>query len=298
MASVAELIDEVAAAFDDAELSYGHGTDNAWDEAVALVLGITGLADDISQLGVLVDETSLQRIREVTHQRVSVRVPLAHLLGRCTYAGFQFEITPDVIVPRSPIGHLLHDRLNPWLGESVRHVLDLCCGSGCLGIIAAHRFVDARVTMVEIDPSTAELARRNVQAHGLTDRVSVLCADVADFSAGDRYDLIVSNPPYVNAQDMLDLPAEYRAEPTLALAAGQDGLSGINTIFAHLSEWIEPGSGVFVGEVGESVGALNRAFPTANFVWLDSEPAAPGVFLLSAADLPLSGDYPKGAPVG
>ena len=285
MQTVASLIESVSAQFEQAGLSYGHGTDNAWDEAVALVLSVTGAADEESSLSLAVPDRHVERILQAALERVQTRQPLAYILGSCRYMGFDFKVEPGVVVPRSPIGYLLFEGLEAWLPDKVEHILDLCSGSGCLGIVAAHLFEHAQVTLVELDAHAAALARQNIELHGLGDRVKVVEADVTgSLAALGRFDLIVANPPYVDALDMGALPAEYQAEPQRGLAAGDDGLSVMSPILEQLQDLLNE-DGLFVGEVGASARALSARYPTVPFIWLDLPHGGEGVFALEAASL-------------
>lgn len=283
------VIESVAGRFASAPLVFGHGTDNAWDEAVALVLGVTGLPDDESSLPAVLDAETVARIDRLAARRIGERVPLAYLLGRCHYAGLEFLIEPGIVIPRSPIGQLLETGLAPWLGADPARVLDVCTGSGCIGILAALVFPAARVTLVDVDPRAVDLARRNVALHGLADRVEVVESDLFDAlpapdQPGGQFDLILSNPPYVDETDMASLPAEYRHEPARGLAGGPGGIALVARMLAALPARLAPG-GLFVCEVGASAPALLRAFPRLPLVWPDLPEGGEGVFLLYA-DLP------------
>lgn len=283
--TVATLIETVCERFSAADLSYGHGTDNAWDEAVYLVLQVTGLDDDQSSLAIPISEEAAERCLTLAQARISARQPLAYLLGRCRYMGFEFAIRPGVVVPRSPIGPLLEGGLSAWLPDTVGSVLDLCSGSGCLGIVAGHLFPDAEITLVELDPLALDLAAENVAAHGLQQRTHLVRGDVTEgLQLPRRYDLIISNPPYVDARDMATLPPEYAAEPAAGLAAGDDGLQIIDAILARLPEWLASG-GLFVGEVGASAPALLAKYPRLPMIWPDLPAGGEGVFILEAQAL-------------
>ncbi len=278
-ATVGATIESVCAQFEGA-VHFGHGTDNAWDEAVALVLSVAQMPDVTASLQKTLGEDHLERIHQLAKRRVIDRVPLAYLLGECAYMGLTFEVQPGVVVPRSPIGYLLSDGLQPWLPSSVKYVLDLCSGSGCLGIVAAHQFPLAKVEMVELDPLAAQLARRNIQKHGLQGRIAVHVGDVTVAREyADRFDLILCNPPYVDAVDMRTLPDEFKAEPSFGLAAGIDGLDVIAGVLHQLPEWLAP-NGLFVGEVGASSPALMRTYPVLPFIWPELPLGGEGVFLL------------------
>ncbi len=280
-----EVIEELAARFDAAGLAFGHGTDNAWDEAVALVLGVSGLPDDRAVLQQALTPEQLAELSSLAQRRIDDRVPVAYLLGRWRFAGLEFLVEPGVVIPRSPIGPMLRRRLRPWLKRDPATVLDLCCGSGCIGIAAAVAFPEARVDLADVDPQAVELARRNVALHGLEERVRVHQSDLFESLPPARWDLILSNPPYVDAVDMASLPPEYRHEPELGLAGGPDGLDLVARILEALPDRLAPG-GTFVCEVGASAPALVRRFPRTEFIWPELEDGGEGVFIL----LPVSGD--------
>jgi ribosomal protein L3 glutamine methyltransferase len=282
---VGELIERVAARFDAAGLVFGHGFDSAWDEAVALVLHVTGLPDDQGVVDTEVDESACRRIDALAGERCSTRRPLAHLLGRCRFAGHDFLVEPGIVVPRSPIGALIREGFRPWLQTSPGRILDLCCGSGCIGIAAALEFPEAELDLVDLDPRAVELCRRNVALHGLEDRARVHQGDLFEpLPAQACWDLILSNPPYVDALDMASLPAEYRHEPAAGLAGGEDGLDIVARILEALPTRLAPG-GLLVCEVGASGPALLRRYPDTPFLWPDLPEGGEGVFLLFAGSV-------------
>ena len=287
-----DLIQDIAQRFAAADLSYGHGTGNAWDESVYLVLMVTGCADDEQELVLEVDTQTQRRIEQLADRRIAQRLPLAYLLGRCQFMGYEFELQPGVVIPRSPIGYLLEDlplslrsRL-PQDPTKIGRIVDVCSGSGCLGIIAAHNFPNADVTLVELDPQAAELARRNVLRHDLGRRVTVVAGNalnvLAELPAG--WDLVISNPPYVNAADMAALPAEYRHEPVLGLAGGDDGLALVDRLLPLVSTKLG-GHGLFICEVGASASALRRKYTELPLVWPELYDGGEGVFLLEGSAL-------------
>jgi ribosomal protein L3 glutamine methyltransferase len=281
MSTVKDLIHELAERFTSAGLVFGHGTDNAWDEAVALVLGVTDLPDDRAVLDRTLTLPQREQVAALAQRRIDERIPLAYLLGRARFAGHVFLIEPGIVIPRSPIGALIDAHFAPWLHHEPRRILDLCCGSGCIGIAAALAFPNASVDLVDLDPRAIDLARRNVSLHGLDQRASVTQSDLFAQLPPGRWDLILSNPPYVDAPDMASLPPEYLHEPALGLAGGPDGLELVARMLAELPERLDA-PGMFVCEVGASAPALPRRFPRTPFLWPDLPEGGEGVFLLFA----------------
>jgi ribosomal protein L3 glutamine methyltransferase len=284
MATLEQTITAVAERFAGADLFYGHGTQGPWDEAVALVLGVTGLADDSRALGTRLEQILITNVEQITERRIRERIPLAYLLGKVTYAGFEFLIETGIVIPRSPIGQLIEMGFHPWLRDNPTSIVDVCCGNGCLGILCAHRFPAAMVTLIDVDESALALARRNVALHNLQARVTIVKSDLFASVPGTRWDLILSNPPYVDAADLASLPPEYRHEPALGLAGGDDGLDILTRLITAMPAQINSG-GMFVGEVGASSPALLRRYPTLPFVWPDLPDGGEGVFLLEARAL-------------
>ncbi len=283
MTSLGEVIEEIATRFKENNLCYGHGTDNPWDEAVALVLGVTQLPDDKLALASSVSEAMRRRMSALATRRIEERIPLAYLLGKTHFAGYEFLVEPGVVIPRSPIGQLIVDRFEPWLSTIPRSIVDVCCGCGCIGIACAHQFPDVEVLLIDNDPNALDLARRNVALHGLGARVTVLSSDLFASAHDQTFDLIVTNPPYVDAVDILSLPSEYRHEPEFGLAAGDDGLDIVDRLLTELPERLAP-RGTFVCEVGGSAPALLRKYPRLPFIWPDMPGGGAGVFLLHGSD--------------
>lgn len=276
-----------ASRFNEAGLCFGHGTDNAIDEALALVLHALHLKHDLpaDYLAARVTSGEAERVLELFHERIDRRVPAAYLIGEARFAGLDFFVDESVLIPRSPIAELIEQGFAPWLDvEHVGSVLDLCCGSGCIGIACAYAFPDALVDLSDISPAALDVANRNIERHALEGRVRALRADVYDGLNGERYDLIVSNPPYVSTAEMASLPDEYRHEPELGLEAGDDGMDVVARILAGGADYLRPG-GIMVIEVGASADALMARYPDVPFLWLDFERGGEGVFLLTAEQL-------------
>jgi ribosomal protein L3 glutamine methyltransferase len=273
--------------FAEAKLYYGHGTDNARDEAVWLVIATLHiLYDDLdAQAERRLNAAEQRVVHELVEARISTRKPLAYLLHEAWFAGLKFYVDERVIVPRSLIGDFIHEQFQPWIDPArVHRILDLCTGSGCIAIAAALAFPQAQVDGADISADALAVARINVEQHGFAARVQLVQSDLYSGLAGRRYDLILTNPPYVNAADMAALPDEYRHEPALALASGEQGLNAILHILAHAPAHLNPG-GALVAEVGNSHVALAARFPEVPFVWLTSVSGDESVFLLSAEEL-------------
>lgn len=284
VASVGQLIEDLAGRFAGAGLVYGHGTDSAWDEATALVLGVTGLPNDRRVLEVQPPGEQRERIESLARRRIRERVPLPYLLGEVDFAGFRFRVQPGVVIPRSPIGQLIRTRFEPWLLHPPATVADVCSGSGCIGIAIALTFPDARVDLIDVAAQAIELARENIALHALQDRVRVHRSDLFEQMPAGCWDLVVSNPPYVDQVDMRSLPPEYRYEPALGLEGGEDGLDLVARLLEALPARLCP-EGLFICEVGGSAPALLRRFPQLPFVWPDLPEGGEGVFLLSRDSL-------------
>jgi ribosomal protein L3 glutamine methyltransferase len=269
-------------------LVFGHGTDNALDEALQLVLHACRL--DYSLPGEYLDcritESEKSAIVSLFEERISSRVPAPYLTGKAWFAGLEFEVTRDVLVPRSPIAELIMNHFDPWIDyDRVGRILDLCTGSGCIGIAAAMEFPDAEVDLVDISPEALKVARRNIEKHHQEQRVEVMQSDLFDaIPAGREYDLILSNPPYVSRGEYQSLPAEYRHEPRIGLEAGEDGMDIVAGILASAGSYLAPG-GIMILEVGASAEFLLERFPGYPFVWLDFEHGGDGVFLLTREQL-------------
>lgn len=286
--SATDFIRWGASRFAEAGLHYGHGTDNPVDEAVALVLHALhlphGCPDRLLDARLTAGEKA--EIYRLLANRVDERVPAAYLTGETWFAGLRFMSDARALVPRSPIAEMIEAQFEPWVNAGdVRGVLDLCTGGGCIAIACAHAFPGAAVDAVDISADALSLARENVEMHGMESQVALYEGDLfAALPEGRRYDIIVSNPPYVDAHDMASLPGEFHHEPELGLAAGEDGLDIVRRILAAAPEWLSD-NGVLVVEVGNSAAALEEAFPGIDFTWVAFERGGEGVFLLTAAQV-------------
>jgi ribosomal protein L3 glutamine methyltransferase len=285
--TVEQLIRFGAHEFDAAGLAFGHGTGDAVDDAAALTFHALDLdhADAAAAYGRRVSPPHADRVLALFAERITRRVPAAYLMGRMWFAGIEFEVDPRVIVPRSPFAELIDAGFAPWVeADAVKRVLDVGTGSGCIAIACASRFPQARVDAVDASEDALAVARRNVERHALGDRVALHHGDVYEPLGDRRYDLILSNPPYVSDAEMAALPDEYRSEPDLALRAGHDGLDVVRRLLRGADAHLQPGGALFV-EVGDSDERLQQAFPSVPFVWLEFEHGGGGVFVLTKDEL-------------
>lgn len=277
-----------ASLMNEAGVFCGHGTEDAIDEAAVLVLHALHLPPDLAAEYMRARLLPAERERVVTllRRRVDERIPAPYLTNRAWFMGMPFYVDDRVLVPRSPMAELIQQQFRPWLAEpdGVTAVLDLCTGSGCIGIACAHVFPDAEVDLSDISEPALEVAERNVLDHGLMDRVFTVQSDLFSALEGRRYDLIVSNPPYVSAAEMADLPPEYRHEPELGLAAGGDGLDFALRILREAADHLTE-NGLLVVEVGDAAPELTERFPTVPFTWVEFERGGDGVFILTAGEL-------------
>ncbi|WP_394204079.1 50S ribosomal protein L3 N(5)-glutamine methyltransferase [Shewanella waksmanii] len=286
--TVGDMLRWAVSRFNDADIYYGHGTDNAWDEAIALVFHALHLPEELGQQVVHANLTSSEKhkIVELIIRRVRERLPVPYLTNRAMFAGLEFYVDQRVLVPRSPIAEMIANRFSPWLyNKPVNRVLDLCTGSACIAIACAYEFDEAEVDALDISTDALEVAQINIESLGVMDRVFPIESDL--FSAiprGPQYDLIVSNPPYVDAEDIDDMPNEYRHEPELGLASGRDGLDLTKRILANAADYLTE-DGLLVVEVGNSMVHLIEQFPDVPFTWVSFENGGDGVFVLTRDQL-------------
>jgi ribosomal protein L3 glutamine methyltransferase len=287
--TVRDFIRYAVSRFTAAGLAFGHGSDNAWDEAVYLTLHTLNLPLD--RLEPFLDARLLAGERhallDIYRRRIQDRLPAAYLTHEAWLGQHRFYVDERVIVPRSFIAELLHEQLAPWVHDphAITSALDMCTGSGCLAILAALAFPHAQVDAADLSPDAIAVAERNISDYGLNDRVEAVRSDAFASLQGRRYDLIVSNPPYVNAESVAALAPEYLHEPVMALGSGKDGLDFTRILLREARGHLNP-DGLLVVEIGHNREVLEAAFPELPFTWLDTTAGGEYVFLLRAADLP------------
>lgn len=284
--TVQRLIERGARRLRQARVFFGHGTDNARDEAAVLVWHALKLPAPGPRIYARATTGRQQQLaRELLTRRIRERIPAVYLTGETWFAGLQFQTDPRALIPRSPIAELIERGYAPWVQtRRVRRVLDIGTGNGCIAIATARILPRARVDAVDISAQALELAAVNVRRHRLGRRVRLLASDYFGALSAERYDIIVSNPPYVGARELRSLPAEYRHEPRLALASGRDGMDAVRVILEGAARHLNPG-GILIVEVGNTEVAVRRAFARLPFTWLTFARGGGGVFLLTAEQL-------------
>lgn len=275
--------------FRQADVFFGHGTNNAWDEAAYLLLHTLHLP--IDQLEPFIDARltghELAECLNIIRRRIEERIPAAYLTHEAWLGEYRFYVDQRAIIPRSHIAELLEEQLSPWVEDpwAINRVLDLCTGSGCLAILAALAFPEARIDAIDISEDALSIAQRNISDYALETRIHTLKSDAFAAIPNERYDLIISNPPYVNSESMAVLPPEYRQEPEIALASGEDGLDFTRIILHEAANHLNPG-GLLIVEIGHNREALEAAYPDTPFTWLETAAGGNFVFLLRQKDLP------------
>ena len=287
--TIRDLLRFAVSQFNKAGLHFGHGSATAYDEAAYLILKTLYLPLDQLEpfLDARVTDSECKQVLEIIERRVKDRIPAAYLTHEAWLGDFSFYVDERVIIPRSFIAELLQTQLAPWIAEPdhVTAALDLCTGSGCLAILMAHAFENADIDAVDISSQALAVAQKNVQDYSLQDRIGLIQSDLFSALHGKRYDLIISNPPYVNAESMQQLPQEYRHEPENALASGGDGLDATRQILQQAARHLT-GDGILIVEIGHNRAELEQAYPNLPFTWLETSAGDEFVFLLQKDQLP------------
>ena len=284
--TLAELISAGESYLAGYPLVYGHGTDNAFDESAWLTLEACGIspAEPLESYDIPISSDQLLRAKEWFEKRAVDKIPTAYLTGRAWFAGLEFLVDERALIPRSPIAELIHNHFEPWLSETPAAALDLCCGGGCIAIAMATTFPDCTVDAVDLSQDALDLAALNVEKHGLHNQVTLYQGDLLTPLPQKQYDLIVSNPPYVDAEDMNSLAAEFTYEPQMGLAAGDDGLDIVARLLREAKRYLKP-DGILIIEVGNSMQAVDHRFAALDLTWLEFEFGGDGVFLINARAL-------------
>lgn len=287
LTTIRDFIRFAMSAFRASGLYYGHGTDNPWDEAIALILHTLHLPHDINPILLdahLIKEERFQLLHLI-NERVNKKIPVPYLTHEAWFAGLSFYVDERVLIPRSPIAELIENQFEPWLkNNEPERILDLCTGSACIAIACAKAFPDAEIDGSDISEEALVVAKINKLKHSVEDQVNLIQSDLFNHLPAKQYDLIISNPPYVSIEEMMILPEEYHHEPKLALAADHDGLNFILRILKSAGTFLKPDGLLFV-ETGNSEVALQEMFPQVAFTWLQFERGGDGVFLLSKQQL-------------
>jgi ribosomal protein L3 glutamine methyltransferase len=284
--SLKDVLHESCELLADNNCVFGQGMQSALDEAAYLVSFVMRLPPDFcpDRDNRLLTELEIEHIQDILVQRISGHQPLAYVLGKTWLAGIEFNVNQHVLIPRSPIAQMILEQCFPWVqSDQVTHVLDLCTGSGCLGILAALAFPEARVDITDIDSQALEVAQANVAKHGLESRINVICSDVYAHIPKLQYDIIIANPPYVPLCEQSQLPSEFKQEPQHALFSGEDGLDIVKRIIADAHEYLAS-EGVLILEVGQYADVLEAHYPDQLIMWHDFEDGGEGVCVLSAQD--------------
>ena len=287
--TIGEMLEYGQKLFEQSDIYFGHGTDNAWDEAVYLLSSVLRLPPDAdrSLLDNSVSADDQEKITALYQRRIDERVPAPYITKQAWFCTLPFYVDERVIVPRSPIAELIYNQFQPWCTESPKKILDLCTGSGCIGIACAYAFERAQVVLSDISPEALEVTAINIQQHDLDSRVTAIESDLFssfESNANNSFDLIVSNPPYVDPDDLAQMPDEYSHEPDLALASGDDGLDFTRRLLREAANYLTE-QGVLIVEVGNSSVALEKAFPQVPFTWLEFSEGDGGVFVLTRTQL-------------
>ncbi|MDO6695342.1 50S ribosomal protein L3 N(5)-glutamine methyltransferase [Aliiglaciecola sp. 3_MG-2023] len=288
--SILDVVRWSMSLFNQADLYFGHGTDNAWSEALTLALQVLHLPQNMPEddsrmlLQSRLTTAEKSQILALVKRRITEKVPVAYLTNQAWFCGLPFYVDERVLVPRSPFAELINQHFSSWLKTEPQHILDLCTGSACIAIALAYEFAEAQIDAVDISDDALQVADINIQEHAMSEQVFPIKSDLMSALQGHKYDLIVSNPPYVDAEDMADLPDEFQHEPELGLAAGEDGLDLVDHILRQAVEHLNPDGWLFV-EVGNSEVHMDYKYPDLEIEWVEFEHGGSGVFAINQATL-------------
>ncbi|GAB2686211.1 50S ribosomal protein L3 N(5)-glutamine methyltransferase [Aliiglaciecola aliphaticivorans] len=288
--SILDVVRWSMSQFNQADLYFGHGTDNAWSEALTLALQVLHLPQNMPEddsrmlLQSRLTTAEKSQILALVKRRITEKVPVAYLTNQAWFCGLPFYVDERVLVPRSPFAELINQHFSSWLKTEPQHILDLCTGSACIAIALAYEFAEAQIDAVDISDDALQVADINIQEHAMSEQVFPIKSDLMSALQGHKYDLIVSNPPYVDAEDMADLPDEFQHEPELGLAAGEDGLDLVDHILRQAVEHLNPDGWLFV-EVGNSEVHMDYKYPDLEIEWVEFEHGGSGVFAINQATL-------------
>ncbi|MAA54182.1 MAG: 50S ribosomal protein L3 N(5)-glutamine methyltransferase [Porticoccaceae bacterium] len=284
--TVASLLAEGEELFKTSSIHHGHGLYDAWDEAVYLLSHALNLnlSLDRSMLPNLLSKEEVAEVRRLFRERSNEKTPSAYLTSCAWFCGLPFYVDRRVLIPRSPIGNLIKEKFQPWVPVQPNSILDLCTGSGCIGISCAYAFPSSNITISDISEDALIVASKNVNSHKCSGQIQICESDLFDDLGDERYDLIVSNPPYVDLEDYRSMPGEYFAEPALGLIAGDDGLDIVRRILCEAVDYLHEGGSLIV-EVGNSAAALEQTYPDLPFLWVDFSEGDAGVFILTREQL-------------
>ncbi|WP_097032622.1 50S ribosomal protein L3 N(5)-glutamine methyltransferase [Sodalis endosymbiont of Henestaris halophilus] len=289
MHTIQDILRWTVSRFSSAQLYYGHGTDNPWDEALQLVLSDLFLPLNLppEMYGARLTSSERSHVVDLVIRRVHERIPVPYLINKAWFCGLEFYVNNRVLIPRSPISELITDHFRDLLPHPPTHILDMCTGSGCIAVACAYAYPEAKVDAVDIDPGALVVAKRNIQEHGVEHQVIPICSDLFCDLPSLSYDVIVTNPPYVNEEDMNNLPAEFHAEPRLGLVAGSDGLKLVRRILVCAPDYLTK-DGVLICEVGNSMVHLIEQYPHIPFRWIELYHGGVGIFMLTRQQLTAS----------
>ena len=286
LATIQDMMRWAYSYFNASDLYYGHGYDNAWDEAQQLVLAALYLPADVPEAMYQSRLTLVEkeRVIHLIETRLGTRQPVAYLTNSAWFCGSEFYVDERTIVPRSPIGELIMQKFAGLIDHEPKRILDMCTGSGCIAIACAQQFLEAEVDAVDLSLDALDVSQINIERHGLAERVFPISSDLFNDIPQDKYDLIVTNPPYVDEEDLDDMPQEFHFEPEMSLGSGTDGLDITKRILAQAADYLTD-NGVLVCEVGNSMVHLIEQFPTVPFNWIEFKNGGLGVFSLTRAQL-------------